>query len=412
MAKKKVPELRFKGFEGEWEEKELGAVASFAKGSGYSKYDLLDAGMPIILYGMLYTNYQTVISNVDTCALIKKGSKISSGNEVVVPASGETAEDIARASAVKKPNVILGGDLNIISPNAGLDSIFLALSVSNGRTKNELSRKAQGKTIVHLHNSDLVDVLLSVPKNAEQTKIGAFFLNLDSLIALYQRKHDNLLTVKKAMIEKMFPKECADVPELRFKGFTGKWIKCQLGDVCESIDYGLNAAALEYDGANKYIRITDIDEQSRKFNSDDLTTPDTDLCSAEKYRLMENDVLFARTGASVGKTYLYTKHDGVVYFAGFLIRARIKKDVNGGFVFLNTLTQRYFNFVKITSQRSGQPGINALEYGDYYFMLPQRSEQDRIADFFQRLDSLISLHARELDKLRNIKKACLKKMFV
>ena len=112
MNRNKSPRLRFAGFAGEWEEKTLGENASFTKGSGYSKSDLTNEGFPIILYGRLYTQYENIINNVDTFVSYDKNALKSFGNEVIVPASGETAEDIARASAVIQKGVILGGDLN------------------------------------------------------------------------------------------------------------------------------------------------------------------------------------------------------------------------------------------------------------------------------------------------------------
>ena len=171
-----------------WEQRKLGDVAEFSKGSGYSKNDLSEQGTPIILYGRLYTKFQTVIDEVDTFAMAKSGSVYSTGNEVVVPASGETAEDIARASAVVISGILLGGDLNIIYPNENIDSVFLALSISNGEQQKELSKKAQGKSVVHLHNSDLKGVVIFYPKKEEQKKIGAYIAHLDNLITLHQRK--------------------------------------------------------------------------------------------------------------------------------------------------------------------------------------------------------------------------------
>ncbi|MDR1000097.1 MAG: restriction endonuclease subunit S, partial [Clostridiales bacterium] len=142
------------------------------------------------------------------------------------------------------------------------------------------------------------------------------------------------------------------VPEIRFKGYTADWEQRKLGEIAESFEYGLNAAACEYDGENKYLRITDIDDETHEFNTDALTTPNVDFSNAENYTLKEGDVLFARTGASVGKTYRYKAFDGLVYFAGFLIRARIKPDYDTEFVFQNTLTSRYNRYIAIMSQRS------------------------------------------------------------
>lgn len=166
----------------------MGELVQFSKGTGYSKGDLKESGTPIILYGRLYTKYETVISNVDTFADAKVGSVYSCGGEVIVPASGETAEDISVASVVEKSGVLLGGDLNIITPSADLDSAFLAISISNGKPHEDMAKMAQGKSVVHLHNTDLEKIDLAYPSHEEQTQISGFFRGFDDLITLHQRK--------------------------------------------------------------------------------------------------------------------------------------------------------------------------------------------------------------------------------
>ena len=189
------------------------------------------------------------------------------------------------------------------------------------------------------------------------------------------------------------------------------WEQRKLGDVASSFDYGLNAAATEYDGQNKYLRITDIDDETHEFSKSDLTTPLADLAMSADYLLKEGDLLFARTGASVGKTYLYRQFDGMVYFAGFLIRARIGEGADPEFAYQATLTDAYKKYVAITSQRSGQPGVNAQEYADYQLMLPSKTEQQQIGMTLRSLDDLITLHQRKYDKLVIFKKSMLEKMF-
>ena len=201
------------------------------------------------------------------------------------------------------------------------------------------------------------------------------------------------------------------VPAIRFAGFTDPWEQRKLGEVATSFDYGLNAAATEYDGKHKYLRITDIDDETHEFLERDLTTPLVDLEASAGYLLKEGDLLFARTGASVGKTYLYRQYDGTVYFAGFLIRARIDKNANPEFVYQTTLTNAYRKYVAVTSQRSGQPGVNAQEYADFQIMLPSKTEQLQIGTTLRSLDSLITLHQRKYDKLCAVKKSMLDKMF-
>ena len=201
-----VPEIRLDGFEEEWEVQSLKELASFSKGNGYTKSDLVNSGNEIILYGQLYTNYQTVISMVNTFVLeTREKSVISKGGEVVVPASGESAEDISRASVIEKSGVIIGGDLNIIYPDENkVDSIFLALTISNGSQQKELIKRAQGKSVVHLRNNDLEKVVLHYPSMEEQRAIGLYFSNLDNLINSYQEKISQLETLKKKLLQDMF----------------------------------------------------------------------------------------------------------------------------------------------------------------------------------------------------------------
>ena len=200
----KVPEIRFSGFTDDWEQRKLEDIAEFSKGSGYSKGDLIESGTPIILYGRLYTKYETSISEVDTYVEAKDGSVYSKGGEVIVPASGETAEDIARAATVDKSGVILGGDLNVVSPNEDINSAFLAISISHGNSQRELAKKAQGKSVVHIHNEEIKNLVVPFPANAEQNKIVEYFSNLDHLITLHQRELENLQNIKKFMLGKMF----------------------------------------------------------------------------------------------------------------------------------------------------------------------------------------------------------------
>ena len=199
-----VPEIRFKGFTDPWEQRKLDEIANFSKGVGYSKNDLCEEGTPIILYGRLYTKYETSIFDVDTFVKEKAGSVYSKGGEVIVPASGETAEDISIASVVVKPGILLGGDLNIVSPTAEYDSAFLALTISSGATHKYLSSLAQGKSVVHLRNSDIQSVSAKFPTKREQEKIHLIFGKIDTLITLHQRKLEKLQNIKKSCLEKMF----------------------------------------------------------------------------------------------------------------------------------------------------------------------------------------------------------------
>ena len=201
-------------------------------------------------------------------------------------------------------------------------------------------------------------------------------------------------------------------PKIRFNGFEGEWKEKALGDVVDEFKYGINAAAVSYDGENKYLRITDIDEGSRAFIKDELASPDADLSSCNEYIMQDGDIVIARTGASVGKSYIYHPIDGKVYFAGFLIRARVNKNVDREFVFQNTLTDGFKKYIRFVSQRSGQPGVNAEELKSYLMNLPASlPEQRAIASYFTSLDAQIAASTSRLSSLKQIKAASLLNMF-
>lgn len=194
-------------------------------------------------------------------------------------------------------------------------------------------------------------------------------------------------------------KKALNVPALRFPEFCGEWEKCKFGDIATGFDYGMNAAAKPYDGQNKYIRITDIDEASSTYNNEDVVSPDGTL--SENYTVNERDILLARTGASTGKSYLYRKSDGKLYYAGFLIRANIAEH-NPYFVFSQLHTHRYWRWVSIMSARSGQPGINSQEYASFPIYTTTLIEENKISTLLSLIDERIATQNKIIDKLETL----------
>ena len=262
-----------------------------------------------------------------------------------------------------------------------------------------------GRKARRISPDDFLTFPIAFPNRYEQDKIAEILITQDKVIELEQQIIEEIKKVKKFFLSKMFPKKGQAVPEIRFKGFTDAWEQRKLGEVASSFEYGLNAAAKEFDGVNKYLRITDIDDSSRVFKDDDLTSPDTDLSTAGGYQLHDGEILFARTGASVGKSFIYRESDGLVYYAGFLIRAKVKPEYDSEFIFQNTLGASYEKYIQITSQRSGQPGVNAQEYAEYTFLVPDYTEQKKIGGFLRQIDNLITLHQRKLEEEKQKKKA-------
>lgn len=203
-------------------------------------------------------------------------------------------------------------------------------------------------------------------------------------------------------------KKVLNVPNLRFPEFQGKWGKTTFGNIATGFDYGMNAAAKSYDGENKYIRITDIDESSSTYDDTDIVSPDGTL--SDNYLVKERDILLARTGASTGKTYLYRKSDGKLYYAGFLIRANVTTH-NPYFVFSQLHTHRYWRWVSIMSARSGQPGINSQEYSSFPVFTTSIQEENKIAKLLSLLDDRISTQNKIIEDLKKLKSAISERLF-
>ena len=200
-----------------------------------------------------------------------------------------------------------------------------------------------------------------------------------------------------------------NVPALRFPEFSGEWKKMSLQDCCSDFSYGLNAPAKAYDGVNKYIRITDIDENTSVYKSDDPVSPDGLL--SDEYRVNENDILFARTGASTGKTYLYNQNDGRLFYAGFLIKANVNNNCDPYFIFSQTKTQSYRRWVEIMSTRSGQPGINSQEYASYPLYVPSKEEQEKIALLLRGLDKRILVQSKIIEEQETLLRSLRHKIY-
>ncbi|MEE9730519.1 restriction endonuclease subunit S [Listeria seeligeri] len=407
--RKTAPVIRFKGFSDAWEQRKLEELATFSKGNSYTKNDLIDNGKPIILYGRLYTRYQTVIEAVDTFAKEKFNSVISEGNEVLVPASGETSEEISRASVIGKSGVVLGGDLNIIKPNESIDSIFLALTISNGGQKKELSKRAQGKSVVHLHNSDLKQVNLLYPKLEEQQKIGIFFKQLDDTIALHQRKLDSLKLMKKGFLQQMFPGKGEKVPRLRFADFPDEWEQCIVSDFTDKT-YGGGTPKTNipeyWTGEIPWIQSSDLIKDDF-FNVAPKKHITEDAIRNSSTKLVPSNSITVVTRVGVGKLAFMpfeyaTSQD-------FLSLSNLKVSLIFGVYSLYNMLQKELNNIQGTSIK----GITKSDLLEKSITIPvEVEEQKKIGFLFKQLDDIILFHKNKLNQFQALKKAYLQNMFI
>ena len=398
MAKNSMkPQIRFKGFTDAWEQRKAYNVADYSKGCGYSKSDLKEFGTPIILYGRLYTKYQFIIGEVDTFVVPKSGSYYSQGNEVIIPASGETAEDIARASAVGISGVLLGGDLNILHPYDFINPAFLALAISNGVAQKELAKKAQGKSVVHIHNSDIQEVPIAYPLRIEQEQIVGMFRNLDNLITLHQRKYEKFVNIKKALLEKMFPQGDEKVPRIRFKGFTDAWEQRKLGELCEKFADGDWIEAK--DQSSSGIRLIQtgnigLGEYLDKPNNKKWISEDT-FNRLHCEEVCTGDILISRLPEPAGRACIVPNLGTKMITAVDCTIVRTSAKVSKKFLLQHLSSKKYFDEVNTCMAGGTRQRISRSNLANFNVLIPiSFDEQESIGRVLCGLDNLITLHQR------------------
>jgi type I restriction enzyme S subunit len=400
-----VPALRFKEFEGKWQILKLMEVAKIARG----KFTPRPRNNPIYYNGDIpFIQTSDVVNangkiEVYTQTLNEKGlavSKLFPAGTILITIAANIGHVGVLQIDMACPDSLIG-----ITPNDETHNYFLNYYLATHQKKMDyLAPEGAQKNI----NIDFLNPY-KVPSTSlpEQQKIASFLAAVDEKIQQLTKKKELLEDYKKGVMQQLFS------GQLRFKDENGNpypdWEEKLLEEICSNISYGMNAAATTYDGQNKYLRITDIDESSNDLNVDKLTSPNGTL--EDKFRVKEGYLLFARTGASVGKSYLYRISDGILYFAGFLIRFHVK-DAVPAFIYLQTQTSKYDKWVKVMSMRSGQPGINAEEYKTFEISFPCEEEQQKIASYVSGIDTKIESVNNQITQTQTFKKWLLQQLFV
>ncbi|WP_065427351.1 restriction endonuclease subunit S [Streptococcus parasanguinis] len=407
IKKEKIPVVRFRDFSEPWIKNQLSEVAEFSKGRGYSKKNLQSHGTPIILYGRLYTNYESVISNVETYANLEENSVVSEGGEVIIPASGESADDISRASCVIDRGIILGGDLNIVRPHEYLNSLFIAITLSNGSQQRELSKRAQGKSVVHLHNSDLKAVKLFYPSYEEQSAIGSLFRTIDDLLASYKDNLANYQSLKATMLSKMFPKAGQTVPEIRLDGFEGEWKIKELGKVIKFYSGLTYKPSDVLSSGTLVLRSSNVREGELIYTDNVFVNPGIVNCENVK---LGDIVVVVRNGSRdlIGKHALIKSEMPNTVIGAFMTGIRCDNPE-----FINALLDTKMFIYEIN--RNLGATINQITTGNFKkmkFYFPLTDEQQAIGAYFSNLDNLIAAHQEKITQLETLKKKLLQDMFI
>ena len=358
---------------------------------GKSKSDFGN-GKPYIPYMNIFGNERVDSGNFEYVQVGRgeRQNAVAVG-DALFTTSSETPEEVGMSSVLTEDvgTVYLNSfcfGLRLYRPSE-LDPVFLSYALRSEHIRKQMRVAAQGSTRHNLSKQNFNRMTLCYPEDVSEQR----------RIADVLKSADDAIFASRALVKKY-----ADVKVGLMQGLLGRGERISFGTVTEDkFQYGLNAAAMPFDGENSYLRITDIDESTRKFSKLDIKSPSGKLTDA--YLLAENDIVFARTGASVGKTYIYNPDDGIIYFAGFLVRCRVSTAYCAKYIFYQTLTNDYKRWVIVNSQRSGQPGINATQYEKYEFNCPPLSEQKRIVEILTAADHRLSTEQNHLTKLNNIK---------
>lgn len=411
----KEPKIRFKGFSGEWKRSTLGDLALFSKGSGYSKSDICKEGTPVILYGRMYTKYQSVFDEIDTFVNPKDNSVVSKGGEVIIPGSGESSEDISLAAMVKNEGVILGGDLNILKFNQKVnDPAFMSMAITYSPTRAELSSYSQGKTVVHLRNSEIAKGTIRYPDILEQNTIVNYVLSLDAQISASTSRLASLKQMKAASLQAMFPQEGETVPKVRFKGFEGEWNKAVVGKIGYTYS-GLSGKSKDDFGTGNAQFITFMNV----LNNAQIDTSILDFVevriSEHQNEVRKGDLFFntsSETPEEVGMCAVLKEDVNNVYLNSFCFGFRLTDDsVYPSYIAYLMRSNIGRHIMSILAQGATRYNLSKNNFCQTEIPMPCKKEQQSIASFFTSLDRQIALHTQRLEKLKQIKAACLDKMF-
>lgn len=410
--KKLIPELRFPEFkdDAEWEDKKLGDVGDIITGSTPNTSELINYGgdrffvSPADISDNRYvTTTKTGLSEIG----FLKTRQIPA-NSVLFVCIGSTIGKVAQNEFECATNQ----QINSVIPLKEYSSDFLYSALEY--SASWISELAGIQAVPIINKTQFSSIKLIFPKLKEQQKIASCLSSLDELIAAHNQKLDLLRDHKKGLMQSLFPQEREKVPMCRFKEFEkdGEWKEEKLGDyLLQSPQYGINAPSVQFSKElPTYLRITDISEEGRFLSN---TKVSVDRAVNKNNYLADGDVVLARTGASVGKSYKYRREDGELVFAGFLIRVRPNNlKLDSEFLFQFLATHRYWKWVSFVSARSGQPGINGVEYSSMPINLPQSiEEQQKIASCLSSLDELITAQAEKIEQLKLHKKGLMQGLF-
>ena len=370
-----VPNLRF-SYKGDWSKRKLNEICLFFKGNGLSKSDLSNEGFPCILYGELYTTYKNevisdIISKTNTTL---SNPFLSRNNDLIIPGSGEDPIDIAVARAIYQNDIILGGDLNILRPKSNVSAAFLSYQL-NGVRRYDIAKKAQGKSIVHLHNSDLKEVLVSIPSYDEQLHIVKLLTKIDEMIETQSKIIDSYFSLSKAISNTLIGQSKGNT-RLR------ECLNCYSSNTMESVIKQEDLGDYPVYGANGIIK---------KINNYEIEYP---------------SIAIVKDGSGVGKMFKLSGKYSILSTLNYLTS---KPGYDIDYIYYALKQKSLKKYVV----GSGIPHIYFKDYEQEKIYIPQNElQQQNITSVLQSIDEEIGNEIKQLKNYELLKKYLLTNMFV
>ena len=417
MNEKKTPAIRFKGFTDDWEQRKLGEIAKEKLSNGIMNnqsdeptelrhINVIDMYTPDRIHAddLAYSKYGE--AEIEKCH-VEYG-------DIFMTRSSLKPEGIAEANVLLNAGKYVYDDHLIrlkIIPNA-YDPMFVKINLGNWMIKSQFIKKSKTTAFTTIGQDDIASCIGMFPGYQEQQKIGQYFMAIDSLITLHQRKLTKLQLLKKSMLTKMFPKDGARVPEIRFQGFHGDWKKQRLSKLAEVKDSARIPNSLWTSKGVPYIRASDL-------TNDDLSG--TLFLSSDTFSFYKNrtgapekgDVLF-NGGGEIGKALLKPDDSDVYVQGGAVLYVKTSHAENLSGEYLTMYFQSPFakDYINIAQAGGTMKHFTLQTAQDMPIVYPSDEEQHKIGVYFQHLDNLYAIHQRKLSKLQQIKQAMLSKLFV
>lgn len=388
-----VPNLRF-SYKGDWSKRKLNEICQFFKGNGLSKSDLSNEGFPCILYGELYTTYKNeVISDIISKTNTTLANPfLSRNNDLIIPGSGEDPIDIAVARAIYQNDIILGGDLNILRPKSNVSAAFLSYQL-NGVRRYDIAKKAQGKSIVHLHNSDLKEVLVSIPTYDEQLHIVELLTKIDEMIDAQIKIIDDYMTYRNAIVDYFFESLSSDWNRIKLSNILKEYSELHVKD--NSIVHATLSKEGIFPKTDRYDRDFLVKDEDKKYKVTHL-----------------NDICYNPANLKFGVITRNTIGDCII--SPIYVTFKIENGFLPKFVELLVTRKRFISRARKYEQGTvyERMAVNSSDLLSMYVSIPSLNTQQTIVNIINNIDNKIS-NEKELLKLYRAQKVyLLKNMFI